>query len=64
MSFPDSQADLLQTAIAALHDWQTTASSVDVVLQSVTMNFPAAEGEKHEVRFTWDVQENRFDISS
>lgn len=64
MAFPDDQADLLKTAITALHSWQATAGNVDVVLQSVTMNFPAPDGVVHEVRFTWDAQAERFDISS
>lgn len=64
MPFSDDQTGLLQTAVDALHTWQTTASGVDVVLQQVTMNFPGNGDGAHEVRFTWDAVAERFDISS
>ena len=64
MPFSDDQADLLKTAITALHTWQDTAGGVNVVLQQVTMNFPGNGEGKREVRFTWDDQSERFDISS
>ena len=64
MPFSDEQVSLLATAVAALHTWQGTAGQVDVVLQQVTMNFPGNGDGAHEVRFTWDAQAERFDISS
>jgi hypothetical protein len=62
MPFSDDQIALLATAVSALHTWQDTAGGVDVVLQEVTMLFPAPEGKTHEVKFTWDDVEERFDI--
>jgi hypothetical protein len=67
MPFSDDQADLLKTAITALHSWQADAAAVTngpVVLQQVVMNFPGNGEGKREVRFTWDSQAERFDISS
>ena len=64
MPFSDQQVPLLATAVNALHDWQTTAGSVDVLIQQVVMHFPAEGPSKREVRFTWDAESEQFDISS
>jgi len=64
MPFSDEQVSLLATAVSALHSWQDTAASVDVLIQQVTMHFPAEGPSKREVRFTWNAESERFDISS
>lgn len=64
MAISDDQLSLLTTARNALHDWQNTASGVEVVLQQVVMNFPSPEGRTYSVTFTWDAQRELFDISS
>lgn len=62
MPFSDDQIALLQTVVGAIHDWQDTAGTVDIVLQELKMLFPAPEGKTHEVRFNWDDVNQRFDI--
>ena len=64
MTFSDEQIALLETVRAALASLQTSAASVYVIVQQVTMHFPAEGPSKREVRFTWNAEAERFDISS
>lgn len=63
MPIPDDQLALLKTARDALHGWQTAADGVGVVIQQMVMVFPPG-GKSNLVTFTWDDQEERFDVST
>jgi len=65
MPFADDQNDLIDTIITALHGWQDTAATVNVVLQQITMVLPTPEGEDPRVvMFTWSETRDQFDIRS
>lgn len=64
MAFSDDQLALLTTARDALHSWQDTAASVDIVLQQIEMILPSPDGKKYRAVFTWDDARELFDIST
>lgn len=63
MPIADNQIALLETVRAALDGLQTSAASVEIVVQSVTVVFPGG-AQPRNVTFTWQATEDRFDISS
>ena len=64
MAFSDDQLALLSTARDALHSWQETAGTVDIVLQQIEMSLPSPDGKSYRAVFTWDAQRELFDIST